>query len=113
RRRCCPIIISRDSFSVRQHSIEQSLWAVSFESPESSRWHAMAWYTYRRMAQLSFDIDEVIAGRLRLSEAQALELYENASIHELSEWACAVAQRLHPEDYRTYVIDRNINYTNV
>jgi cyclic dehypoxanthinyl futalosine synthase len=22
-------------------------------------------------------------------------------------------QRMHPEDYRTYVIDRNINYTNV
>jgi cyclic dehypoxanthinyl futalosine synthase len=24
-----------------------------------------------------------------------------------------VTQRLHPQDYRTYVIDRNINYTNV
>src|SRR6059036_2483846 len=48
---------------------------------------------------LSFDIDAVIEGRQRLSDAQALELYERAS--------------LHPEDYRTYVIDRNINYTNV
>ena len=24
-----------------------------------------------------------------------------------------MVQRLHPEDYRTYVIDRNINYTNI
>ena len=34
-------------------------------------------------------------------------------MHDLGEWAHAVTQRLHPEDYRTYVIDRNINYTNV
>ncbi len=65
------------------------------------------------MAQLSFNIDDVIAGRTRLSDAQALELYHNASMHDLGEWAHAVTQRLHPEDYRTYVIDRNINYTNV
>ena len=34
-------------------------------------------------------------------------------MHELGEWASAVTQRMHPADYRTYVIDRNINYTNV
>src|SRR5437773_11019091 len=65
------------------------------------------------MSRLSFDIDAVISGRLRLSAAQALELYHNASMHDLGEWAHATAQRLHPVDYRTYVIDRNINYTNV
>ena len=48
-----------------------------------------------------------------MTEAQALELYHNASIHELGEWALARTQVMHPEDYRTYVIDRNINYTNV
>jgi cyclic dehypoxanthinyl futalosine synthase len=62
---------------------------------------------------LSFDIDAVIEGRQRLSDAQGLELYERAGLHDLGSWASAVAQRLHPEDYRTYVIDRNINYTNV
>src|SRR5438270_4849614 len=62
---------------------------------------------------LSFDIDAVIEGRLRLGEAQALELYERASMHDLGQWASAVTQRLQPQDYRTYVIDRNINYTNV
>jgi cyclic dehypoxanthinyl futalosine synthase len=62
---------------------------------------------------LSFNIDSVIEGRSRLSDAQALELYTTASIHDLSQWAHAVTQRMHPEPYRTYVIDRNINYTNV
>jgi cyclic dehypoxanthinyl futalosine synthase len=61
----------------------------------------------------SFDIDAVIDGTARLTDAQALELYRTASLHDLGSWAHAVTQRLHPEDYRTYVIDRNINYTNV
>src|SRR5678816_1248724 len=65
------------------------------------------------MGKLSFDIDAVVAGRSRLRESEALELYTDASLHDLGEWATAVTQRLHPEDYRTYVIDRNINYTNV
>lgn len=65
------------------------------------------------MSKLSFNIDEVIAGRSRLSDGQALELYQTASLHDLGQWALAVTQRLHPEDYRTFVIDRNINYTNV
>ena len=65
------------------------------------------------MTKLSFDIDAVIAGEARLTDAQALELHANASLHDLGQWASAAAQRMHPEDYRTYVIDRNINYTNV
>ena len=65
------------------------------------------------MSELSFDIDTVITGKSRLSDAQALELYQKASMHDLGSWALAACQRLHPEDYRTYVIDRNINYTNV
>ncbi len=65
------------------------------------------------MSKLSFDIDRVISGEARLSDAQALELYHHPSLHDLGQWAHAVTQRLHPEDYRTYVIDRNINYTNV
>src|SRR4051812_15478512 len=65
------------------------------------------------MAKLSFDVDAVIAGNSRLTDAQAMELYRDASPHDLGQWAHATAQRLHPQDYRTYVIDRNINYTNV
>jgi len=65
------------------------------------------------MGTLSFDIDAVIAGKSRLTDAQALDLYHNASMHDLGQWALAASQRMHPEDYRTYVIDRNINYTNI
>ncbi len=63
--------------------------------------------------KLSFNIDDIITGKSRLTDEQALELHHNASLHDLGSWASAVTQRMHPEDYRTYVIDRNINYTNV
>jgi cyclic dehypoxanthinyl futalosine synthase len=55
----------------------------------------------------------VISGEKRLTDEQALELFHHPSLHDLGQWAHAVTQRMHPEDYRTYVIDRNINYTNV
>ena len=61
----------------------------------------------------SFDIRAVVAGHARLTEEQLLELYDHAPLPELGRWAFGVVQRLHPEDYRTYVIDRNINYTNI
>jgi cyclic dehypoxanthinyl futalosine synthase len=61
----------------------------------------------------SFDIDAIIERAQRLTDVQALELYHNASLHDLGQWAMAAAQRMHSEDDRTYVIDRNINYTNV
>ena len=48
----------------------------------------------------------------RLSEADALAMYADLSIHELGRRAHAEARRLHPEPYRTYVVDRNINYSN-
>jgi cyclic dehypoxanthinyl futalosine synthase len=62
---------------------------------------------------LSFDIDPILEGKARLTDAQAMELHREASLHDLGQWAHQVTMRLHPEDYRTYVIDRNINYTNV
>lgn len=48
----------------------------------------------------------------RLSDADALDLLQHAPIHELGRMAHAVTMRLHPEPYRTYVVDRNINYAN-
>jgi cyclic dehypoxanthinyl futalosine synthase len=42
-----------------------------------------------------------------------LELYERASLLELGQLADAVRWRLHPDPVVTYIIDRNINYTNV
>lgn len=52
------------------------------------------------------------AGASRVSDAEALELYRDCSIHELGRRAHEVTLRLHPEPYRTYVVDRNINYAN-
>ena len=58
-------------------------------------------------------IDQVIEGRLRLRPTHALTLYREASLYDLGQWASSVCQRLHGDQLRTYVIDRNINYTNV
>ncbi|MBA3258709.1 MAG: dehypoxanthine futalosine cyclase [Gemmatimonadales bacterium] len=43
----------------------------------------------------------------------ALDLYEHASLLELGRLADAERRRHHPESTVTYIIDRNINYTNV
>jgi len=48
----------------------------------------------------------------RLDDNEALELYTSASIQELGRRAHEITTRLHPEPYRTYVVDRNINYAN-
>src|SRR6266508_5324152 len=42
-----------------------------------------------------------------------LELYERAPLLELGRLADAERYRHHPENVVTYIIDRNINYTNV
>lgn len=48
------------------------------------------------------------------SEFQSyLDLYERAPLLELGMQADAVRRRLHPGDVVTYIVDRNINYTNV
>ena len=42
-----------------------------------------------------------------------LDLYEQAPLLELGRLADARRWQLHPENVVTYIIDRNINYTNV
>ena len=49
----------------------------------------------------------------RLSRDEGVTLIRDASLIELGMLADAVRQRLHPEGVVTYIIDRNINYTNV
>jgi cyclic dehypoxanthinyl futalosine synthase len=50
---------------------------------------------------------------LRVTEQEAVELFASAPLLELGRAADLVCRRLHPEPFRTYNIDRNINYTNV
>ena len=49
----------------------------------------------------------------RISADEAMHLFEAADLLELGLAADAVCRRLHPEPFRTYVVDRNINYTNI
>ncbi len=44
---------------------------------------------------------------------EGLRLLESRDLAALGRAADAVTRRLHPESYRTYNIDRNVNYTNV
>ena len=49
----------------------------------------------------------------RLTPEQGIELYDNAPLHQLMAAAMARRKSMHPEGDVTYLIDRNINYTNV
>ena len=49
----------------------------------------------------------------RLTKAQALELIRNTDLTELGRMATARKKELHPDGVSTFVIDRNINYTNI
>jgi cyclic dehypoxanthinyl futalosine synthase len=49
----------------------------------------------------------------RINGAAFLRLEKEASLHQLGFLAGAVRKRLHPEPVVTYVIDRNINYTDI
>jgi cyclic dehypoxanthinyl futalosine synthase len=50
---------------------------------------------------------------MSLTKAQALEMFRSHDLIGLGMEADAVRRRLHPEGVVTYVIDRNINYTNL
>jgi cyclic dehypoxanthinyl futalosine synthase len=53
------------------------------------------------------------AGGARLSPDDAARLYAEAPVLELGAAADQRRRALHPEDVVTYIIDRNVNYTNV
>lgn len=55
---------------------------------------------------------KVLAGE-RLTRAEGVTLIRHGELIELGMLADEVRQRLHPERIVTYIIDRNINYTNV
>ena len=57
-------------------------------------------------------LDHVLDGG-RLDPEGAVQLLASHDLASIGRAADAVTRRLHPEAYRTYNIDRNINYTNV
>ncbi|MCH2134972.1 MAG: radical SAM protein [Phycisphaerales bacterium] len=58
-------------------------------------------------------LQALVGGEVRLSPKQALALHREMPLIELGRWADARCRALHGDSIRTYVIDRNINYTNV
>ena len=57
-------------------------------------------------------LEKTISGD-RITEDEAILLFERGELLELGLAADAVCWRMHPEQWRTYVVDRNINYTNI
>lgn len=57
-------------------------------------------------------ISKILAGE-RIEMAEALALYEKADLLTLGQLAHHVRTRKHPEKVVTYVVDRNINYTDI
>ena len=53
------------------------------------------------------------AEQFRLTEKEAVELYSNAPLHQLMSAAHQRRNSIHGSEKVTYLIDRNINYTNV
>ena len=48
----------------------------------------------------------------RIDDKTALDLLANADLAELGRLAQSVRKELHPDDITTFIVDRNINYTN-
>ncbi len=62
------------------------------------------------------EIDRILAKAVdgqRITREEGVALMDCHDLNKLGRAAHAVTMRLHPEPYRTYNIDRNINYTNV
>ncbi len=49
----------------------------------------------------------------RISRKEALALFKNADLLGLGMWADMIKKTLHPDKICTFVVDRNINYTNI
>jgi len=58
-------------------------------------------------------IADSYSGGVRPGRDDALDLYQNASLLELARLADSMRQRKHPDRVVTYIVSRNINYTNV
>jgi len=56
-------------------------------------------------------LDKAVAGE-RLTSDEGVALLQSYDLPAIGAAADAVTRRLHPEEFRTYNIDRNINYTN-
>jgi cyclic dehypoxanthinyl futalosine synthase len=77
--------------------------------PAGSAWLGLAWRWHSMIARI---LQKAIDGG-RLTPDEGLALFGCHDLPRLGRAADAVCRRLHPEPFRTYNIDRNINYTNI
>src|SRR6266852_603815 len=56
---------------------------------------------------------ESAAEGARITSEEAIKLFEEADLFDLASCADCIRQRLHADNVISYIIDRNINYTNV
>ena len=63
------------------------------------------------MPDISLIREKILNGK-RITPEEALDLLHHADLLELGQMAHSVRQRLHPDPAVTFVVDRNINYTN-
>jgi len=59
------------------------------------------------------DIQKKVLNHERISEAESLILFEEGNLYDLGFLADYVRREKHPDPVVTYVIDRNINYTDI
>jgi cyclic dehypoxanthinyl futalosine synthase len=59
------------------------------------------------------DLARKVLDGSRVTADEALALYRRAPTHLLGRLADAIRARKHPDPVVTYIIDRNVNYTNV
>lgn len=59
------------------------------------------------------NLDEKIIAGDRISVSEAVELFQSNDLYRLAFLANEVRKRLHPDNIVTYVVDRNINYTDI
>src|SRR5262249_17105121 len=65
-----------------------------------------------RMRTIETILESAAEGR-RVSSEEAVRLFEEAALFDLAYCADRIRQRIHPDNVISYIIDRNINYTNV
>ncbi len=65
---------------------------------------------------MTTNLDDILAKAVagqRITKEEGLTLLSSHQLAKIGRAANEVSGRLHPESYRTYNIDRNINYTNI
>ncbi|MDP6540328.1 MAG: cyclic dehypoxanthinyl futalosine synthase [Planctomycetota bacterium] len=85
------------------------------EDPAARGWTAPAASASRRapVASELRRIADAVREERRIDAADALYLHEHADLLTLGDLADTVRRRLHPEGIVTYIVDRNVNPTNV